>query len=65
MSKIKTGQDLKKIIWELLSICYILKKEICPACISKINSSCKKNNSLNVKNGGWHYLVVQKNYLHY
>ena len=59
---------LRKIIQQLLLMFYILKKKICVAYISQINTYCKKQIILliilNEEKEGWHYLAV-KNYLHY
>ena len=52
--------DWKTII--ALNILYIKENEICPACISKINSNCEKQITLliipNKEKEGWHYLAL-------
>ena len=46
-----------------LNVLYIKEKEICPACISKINLNYKKQIILLIipnEEKGWHYLAVKK-----
>ena len=60
-------KTLRNITQQLLLIFCIVKKEICPANVSKINSNCEKQIILlkipNKQKEGWHYLSI-KNYLH-
>ena len=58
-----TGKSLRKIIQQLLVMCYMLKKkDICPAFISKHNSNHEKQTILlMILNGkGLYYLAVKK-----
>ena len=58
------GKRLRNITQQLLLIFYILKKKICPAVTSKIDSNCEKQIIVlmipNEEKEGWHYLAVQK-----
>ena len=58
------GKRLRKATQQLVLIFCTLKKEICPACISKINTNCEKQIILlmipNKEKEGWHCLAVKK-----
>ena len=47
-----------------LNIFYTKEKEVCPACISRINSNCEKEIILlmipNEDKEGWHYLAIKR-----
>ena len=65
LSKIDDWQTFEKDNSTItLNILYIKEKEICPACISKINSICEKQVVLLMilkgEKEGWHYLAVKK-----
>ena len=59
------GKRLRKVMWQLLLIFYILKKKKYVRLIyQKINLNCEKQIILlmipNEKKEGWHYLAIKK-----